>query len=148
MKRSKGVSGRWESRWCFALSRWKETEWVELKKRNERRVKRRETVGECIREANYTADYLISLLLLQYFKNYNFLEVHFVKMDNGAWKHIKPFSINTVCTQQEKLEYFKYLNVIFSMMFSFFFQFNLSDLHKTQIKQMSHRLYFEVEKLA
>lgn len=49
-----------ESRWCFALSRWKETEWVELKKRSDdTKVERGEMVSECIRESNYTADNLI-----------------------------------------------------------------------------------------
>ncbi len=32
---------------------------------------------------------LFSLLLLLYSKNYNFLEVHFVKTINGAWGRIK-----------------------------------------------------------
>lgn len=37
-----------------------ETEWVELKKRNDdTNVERRETASECIREGNYTADNLI-----------------------------------------------------------------------------------------
>lgn len=43
-----------------SLSRWRETEWEELKKRNDvTRVEKRETASECIREGNYSADNLI-----------------------------------------------------------------------------------------
>lgn len=49
-------------------------------KNNVTRVEKRER--ECIREGNYSADNLIFTSAAQYFKNYNFLKVPFVKITN------------------------------------------------------------------